>query len=79
MNILNAIVKVVTLNNPPYIAIPLLKGAIYKLLYAIKLISIKLFITILENNIDLSRLMVTAFEINKKINKKIYKNKKKIL
>lgn len=61
----------VTWNNPPYKAIPLLKGAKCKLLYAIRLISKSDFITILENNMDLSRLMVTAFEINRKINKKI--------
>ena len=32
------------------------------------------FITILENNIDLSRLELTAFEINRKINKDIINN-----
>jgi hypothetical protein len=42
-----------------------------KLLKARKLANSKLFITTLENNIDLSRLKVTAFETNKKINKDI--------
>ncbi len=43
----------------------------YKLVYAKKLVKSNPIITILENKIDLSRLRVTAFENNNKINKDI--------
>ena len=66
---LNDCVKVLILNNPPYIPIPFSSAVKCKLLYAIKAAKSKLLITILENNMDLSRLIVTAFETNKKINK----------
>jgi len=59
------------LNKPPYIPKPLPKGKTKKLFIVKKLIDIKPRITILEYNIDLSCLNVTAFENNKKINKEI--------
>ena len=64
-------VNVVTLNNPPYIPIPFSNALVNKLFKAKKLAKSKPVITILENNIDLSRLKVTAFETNKEINKEI--------
>lgn len=77
--IVNIWVKVVRLKNPPYKAIPLLKSREYKLLYTIKVINKSDLITILENNMDLLRIMVTAFEINSKINKKINISMKKVI
>ena len=71
INILKVWVNVVTWNNPPYIPIPVLKGNTYKLFHAIKLTNNKLLITILENKIDLSCLILTAFDISKNINNKI--------
>ena len=64
-------VNVVTLNNPPYTPIPFSSALVNKLFKAKKLAKSKPVITILENNIDLSRLKVTAFETNKEINKEI--------
>jgi hypothetical protein len=64
-------VNVVTLNKPPYIPIPFSNGLINRLFNAKKLVEIKAIITSLENNIDLSRLDVRAFESNKKINNEI--------
>jgi hypothetical protein len=64
-------VNVVTLNNPPYTPIPFSSALVNKLFKAKKLAKSKPVITILENNIDLSRLKVTAFEINKEINIKV--------
>ena len=64
-------VNVVTLNNPPYTPIPFSNALVNKLFKAKKLAKSKPVITILENNIDLSRLKVTAFETNKEINKEI--------
>ena len=61
----------VTLNRPPYIPIPFSNALMCMLLYAINEARIKLFITILENNIDLSRLIVRALESNKNINKNV--------
>ena len=57
----------VTLNRPPYIPIPFSNALMCMLLYAINEARIKLFITILENNIDLSRLIVRALKSNKNI------------
>jgi hypothetical protein len=71
INILKDCVKVVTLNNPPYIPIPFTSALLNKLFKAKKLAKSKPIITILENNIDLSHLKVTAFETNKEINKEI--------
>ena len=71
MNILKVWLNVVTFNRPPYIDTPASKGLVYKLLNASKAVNIKLLITILENNIDLSRLIVTAFENNNNTNKDI--------
>ena len=71
MNILKVWLNVVMFNRPPYIDTPASKGLIYKLLNASKAVNIKLLITILENNIDLSRLIVTAFENNNNTNKDI--------
>jgi hypothetical protein len=64
-------VNVVTLNNPPYTPIPFSSALVNKLFKAKKLAKSKPVITILENNIYLSRLKVTAFEINKEINIKV--------
>ena len=64
-------VNVVTLNNPPYTPIPFSSALVNRLFKAKKLAKSKPVITILENNIDLSRLKVTAFETNKEINKEI--------
>lgn len=64
-------VNVVTLNNPPYTPIPFSSALVNKLFKAKKLAKNKPVITILENNMDLSRLKVTAFETNKEINKEI--------
>lgn len=69
--ILNVWVNVVTLNNPPYIPIPLSNDFKNRLFSANKLVEVNAIITTLENNIDLSRLDVRAFESNKKINKDI--------
>lgn len=66
---LNVCVNIVILNRPPYIPIPFSNGWVNKLLKAIKLANSEVFITILENNMDLSCLKVTASETNKKINK----------
>jgi large-conductance mechanosensitive channel len=71
MNIFKDCVKVVTLNNPPYIPIPFSNALVNKLFKAKKLAKSKPVITSLENKIDLSRLKVTAFETNKEINKEI--------
>lgn len=68
---LNDCVIVVTLNKPPYIPIPFSNTLICILLYAMKEANKKVFITILENNIDLSRLIVRALETNKNINNNV--------
>ena len=71
MNILNVCVKVVTLNKPPNILIPLPRGFTNKLFKAKKLTENNPMITIREKPIDFSRNKLTAFESNRKINKVI--------
>lgn len=71
INILKDCVRVVTLNNPPNIPIPFSNALICILLYAIKEAKRNVFITILENNIDLSRFIVRALETSKNINKNV--------
>lgn len=71
INMLNVWVKVVTLNKPPKIPIPLSKGLINRLLKAKELAKTRPFITSLENKIDLSRLRVKAFESKRFISKVI--------
>ena len=72
---LNVRISMLTFNILQYIAIPLLKSAKYKLLCTINLIKISLLITIIENGLYLSCLMLTSFIINNKINKKKINNK----
>lgn len=62
---LNVWVNDVTWNKPPYRPIPLSNDNTNKLDIAKKLVIINVFITTLEYNILLSRLKVTAFDINK--------------
>ena len=71
MNILNVCVNTLKLNKPPYIPIPFSSAFICMLLYAKKAAKKKVLITILENNIDLSRLIVRALETNKNINNNV--------
>ena len=58
-------------NSPPNNEIPSSKALIYKLLYDNIVVIIKLVITILHSRIDLSRLIVIAFENKININKHI--------
>lgn len=69
IKILKLWVRTLTLNKPPYIPIPFSRGLIYRLLIAMKVVKNKVLITTLENNMDLSRLKLTAFEIIRNINK----------
>lgn len=78
---LNDWLNTFTLNSPPYIPIPFSNGLMYKLFIVMIVAKIRLIITTLENKIDLSRLILTALEIIKKINKDIiilYKNRIKM-
>ena len=67
----NMCVSIVVLNKPPSVKIHFSRSVTYDALHAKKAHNTRLFTTILENSIDLSRLLVTAFESNKKINKDI--------